>query len=196
MSLDDIIRKIHLFIGLQASISLMMFSITVFSLSTENHEEPIISHQKFAGSTDTESLELAIVLYDQVGKRFEAVPKRWMVSDKEPDILFVKFKSPKGKREIRLNKTNGDMEIRAWHSNFPEFINYMHQEGFGRRQLSDSLWLWAWSFYLELSVLALFILPVTGLYIWVVGRSVKKYWAKLSLVSPIMIVVMLWNLIR
>lgn len=196
MSLDEIIRKIHLYTGLQASIALLIFSITVLTLSTGHVEEPTVTHDKFVGDTNTKGLKLAISLYKQVGHQFEAVPKRWMVKVDEPGMLLVKFESPKGLRKIRLNKTNGDIEIRTWPSTFPQFINHMHQQSMGRRRLTDSLWLWAWSFYIELSVFALFTLPVTGLYIWVAGKSIKKHWAKLILVSSLITMVILWNLIR
>lgn len=196
MSLDTLIRKIHLYTGLQASFALLIFSITVLTLSTDENKAPTISHQKFVGNMDMGSLKLAIALYNQVGQRFEAVPSPWMVSDKEQGILRVKFKSPRGRRIIRLNKTNRDIEIKMWTNTFPQFVNHMHQESVGRRKLSQSLWLWAWSLYMEFSVFSLFVLPVTGLYIWVAGKSKKKYWANLSLASSIITMVILWNLIR
>lgn len=196
MSLDGIIRKIHLYTGLQASIALLILSFTVLSFSTEENEKPIITQEKFVGDMSKGGLKLAITLYNQVGHQFEAVPENWMIKVDEPDMLVVKFESPKGLRKIRLDKTNGNIEVRTWPSTFPQFINHMHQESIGRRRLSDSLWLWAWSFYIELSVLALFTLPITGLYIWIAGKSKKGIWAKLSLLSSLITMTILWNLIR
>ncbi len=196
MKLKIIISKIHLYSGLQASIALLLFSTVVILLYSETHQEPITSHHKFMGDINTKNLKLARAVHDQFGLRFEPVPQVWMVSKAENDIVLIQTTSPAAKREIRINKTNGDIKITSWPLTFAQFLNHMHKAHLGRRRSTDSLWLWAWTLYIELSLISLFILPVTGLYIWITGRSIKKHWAKLSLGSSVIITIILWNLIR
>ncbi len=196
MSIDVIIKKIHIYIGLQSSIALLIFSISVISLSLEEKVEPTLSQHQFMGDLNRDNLQLAKAIHKQVGLKFEAVPESWMISEKQNGTLLIKFKSPNAKRKTRLNKATGEIKITSLAMTFPQFINHMHQESIGRRRLTDNLWLWAWSIYIEFSILALFTLPVTGLYIWLSGRSAKKVWANLSLISSSVIMIILWNLMR
>ena len=196
MKLKIIISKIHLYSGLQASIALLIFSTVGIISYSESHQEPVISHHKFMGDFNKKDIKLARTVHNQFGLRFEPVPQKGRISKIENDILLINTYSPKARREIRLNKTNGDIEITLWPFSFSEFLIDMHTQSLGMRLSTDSLWLWAWSLYIELSLISLFILPVTGLYIWISGRSIKKQWAQLSLGSSVIITIILWNLIR
>lgn len=196
MKLKTIISKIHLYSGLQASIALLLFSTVVILLYSEYHQDPITSHHQFMGDINKKNIKLARAVHEQFGLRFEPEPQIWMVSITKNNTLLIQTKSPASKREIRLDKNNGEIKITSWPFTFSQFLNHMHMEHIGRRRSNDSLWLWAWSLYIELSVISLFILPITGLYIWMTGRSIKKNWTKLSLGFSIMITIILWNLIR
>ena len=196
MSLNKIIKKIHTYIGLQVVFALLLFSITVLAVSIKSEKQPKLTYQQFEGDISLANIELAKLLRKQIGLRFEPVPQQWMLSEVDAGNLVVRLKSPAAKREITLNKINGNIEIRTWPLNFTHFANYMHQESFGRRRMSDSLWLWAWSLYIEISILALFALPATGLYIWIAKKSSKQLWAELSLIGSLVIMTMLWTLIR
>lgn len=196
MSLNKIIKKIHTYIGLQAVLALLLFSIAVIAVSIKSEKEPELTYHQFEGDISLANIELAKLLRKQVGLRFEAIPQQWMLSEAVAGRLVVRFKSPAAKREVTLNKINGNIEIRSWPLTVSHFANYMHQESIGRRKVSDSLWLWAWSLYLEISILALFALPVTGVYIWISKKSPKQFWAKFSLVCSLMTMTILWNLIR
>lgn len=196
MSLDDVIRKIHIYTGLQVALALLFFSSAVITLSLDKPITPQVSHHQFVGDIKQNDLKLAIAIHNQVGLRFEHLPQNWMISEDESGRLQIKYNSPNAKRLISYNKLTKDIEITHRPKTFSQFVNHMHQESFGRRVLTDSLWLWAWSLYIEFSVIALFTLPITGLYIWLSGRQKKKYWAHLSLVSSSITMIFLWNLIR
>lgn len=196
MSLNKIIKKIHTYVGLQAVLALLLFSITVIAVSIKSEEEPELSYHQFKSDISLEDIELAKLLYKEVGLRFEAMPKKWMLSEKEKGYLVIKLKSPAAKRELTINKISGNVEIKSWPPTFSNFANYMHQESFGRRKATDSMWLWAWSLYIELSILALFVLPATGLYIWASKKTSKKFWANFSLFCSLMTMSLLWNLLR
>lgn len=196
MPLNKIIKKIHTYIGLQAVLALLLFSIAVIAVSIKSEKKPELTYHKFEGDKSLANIELAKLLHKQVGLRFEGIPQWWMLSEKDDGRLVIRVKSPAARREVILNKINGNVEIRSWPLTFSHFANYMHQESIARRKVSDSLWLWAWSLYIEASILALFTLPVTGLYIWVSKKSPRQFWAKFSLICSLMTMTILWNLIR
>jgi hypothetical protein len=196
MYFNKVIKAVHTYIGLQSVLALLLFSVTVIAVSIKSDQEVELTHYQFEGDTSLPNIELAKLLRKQVGFRFEPVPQSWMVSEAKVGRLVVRLKSPAAKRQIILNKVNGNIEIKSRPLTFSHFADYMHQESFGRRKASDSLWLWAWSLYIEFSILALFALPVTGLYIWVSKKSPKQLWAKLSLIFSLTSMVLLWTLIR
>jgi len=181
---------------LQSIVALLLFSITVLTLSTSDSVEPEIIHYQFSGHTNKDNIKLAVEMHQQVGLKFEAVPEWWKVSEDEFGKVLIRQLSPSAKREIRLNKQTSDIEIRSWPLSVSDFINHMHAESIGRRRFTDSLWLWAWSLYIEFSVIALFLLPVTGLYIWLITKSTKESWAQLSLGLSSMMMIILWNFLR
>ncbi len=196
MQLNSIIRKLHTYTGLQASIALFFFSISIISASIENKTEPFISHQKLQGSTDLENIELAKIIHSQVGLKFEITPEWWMISEEEAGNLLIKYLSPSARREVRLNKHNGDIEISAWPLSASQLFNHLHKESIGRRRASDSLWLWLWSIYIEVSIFSLFVLPATGLYMWISSKASRSRWAKPSLLASSLAMGALWHLIR
>lgn len=196
MRLNKLIRKVHTYIGLQAVVSLLLFSIAVIAVSIDSEKKIEHTYHHFKGDMSLTNIELAKLLRKQVGLRFEPEPREWMISEKVEGSLVVRLKSPVGKREVTLNKVSGNVEISSWTFTVSHFANHMHQEGLWRRKPSDSLWLWAWSLYIEFSILALFALPVTGLYIWVSKKSPKEFWAISSLFCSLITMTMLWTLIR
>lgn len=196
MRLNTLILKIHTYIGLQAVVALLIFALAVIAVSINNKNEPELTYHQFEGDISLTNIELAKILHKQVGLRFETIPQWWMISEKSTDILVVKFKSPAAKREVILNKISGNIEIRSWPMGVSDFANHMHQESIGRRKAADSLWLWAWSLYIEFSILALFALPITGLYIWVSRKSPKELWGKVSLLCSSVAMIILWISIR
>jgi len=196
MTLKKLVKKIHIYVGLQSIVALLLFSITVLTLSTSDSVEPEIIHYQFSGHTNKDNIKLAVEMHQQVGLKFEAVPEWWKVSEDEFGKVLIRQLSPSAKREIRLNKQTSDIEIRSWPLSVSDFINHMHAESIGRRRFTDSLWLWAWSLYIEFSVIALFLLPVTGLYIWLITKSTKESWAQLSLGLSSMMMIILWNFLR
>tara|TARA_B100000989_G_scaffold298166_2_gene286392 strand:- start:447 stop:1037 length:591 start_codon:yes stop_codon:yes gene_type:complete len=194
--LNKIVRKIHTYIGLQAVVSLLLFSIAVIAVSIDTEKKAEFSYHQFEGDLSLKNIELAKLLRKQIGLRFEPEPREWMISEEIKGNLVVRLKSPVGKREVTLNKVNGNIEVKSWPFSVSHFANHMHQEGFWRRKPSDSLWLWAWSLYIEFSILALFALPVTGFYIWVSKKSPKEFWALSSLLFSSATMTVLWVLIR
>lgn len=196
MTFNRIIQKIHTYTGLQAVLALLLFFITIIAVSIKSDKEPEITYYQFEGELSLTDIKLARALHEQIGLRFEAVPQHWMLSGQTDKCLVLKLNSPAAKREITINKINGHIEIKSWPLSFSDFANYMHQESIGRRKVTDSLWLWAWSLYIEISILALFLLPATGLYLWISNKTSKQTWAKYSLASSLIIMATLWNLIR
>ena len=196
MKLNQAIRKIHIYTGLQVSILLFIFSLSVFSVLENSDTKATVSTATYSGKMDGDNLEIATSLFKQLGQRFESAPEWWMLQEESKDILTVNLKSPRSHRIVRLNKQNGHIEISTKTRSFLQFSNLMHQESVGRRRFTDSPWLWAWSLYLEISIFALFVLPVTGLYIWLKGRNRTKSWASLSLAASSTAMIALWLSLR
>ena len=194
--LRNIVQKIHAYTGLQAVVGLLIFSVSaiVSTLDTESETRWLASSQTYTGAISENELELAANLHRQVGNRFEKVPQRWMISE-DNGWFLVRYYSPNGAREVRLNRDTRVVEIKSNPSNLAEFLDDMHQESIGRRNLDDSLWLWAWSLYIEFSILALFALPVSGTYLWLAARPNYRY-AQVSFSVSCVAMVILWNLVR
>lgn len=191
-----ILRKIHTYAGLQATVALLVFGVTVVTLPfAEKAPESTVS-ARFEGHPNGDDLHIARALHRQFGHRFEAVPRRWMVSESKPGVVTLKTKSPSAVRRLTVNRDSGEVLIETRRLSLPEFVNHLHQESIGRRRWTDSPWLWAWSLYLEVSLITLFILPVTGLYLWMNGRSFSRKWSKTILAISSMAMILLWNVMR
>lgn len=198
MRLSPLIRKVHIYAGLQAAVALLLFSITVIalSLSSKDTKTKEVSFYQYTGNLSLESTSLAQAVHDQVGLRFEKRPQWWMISETPDNHLIIKNYSAQSSREIQLNKSTGEIKITSKPLSLAEMANYLHLQNLGSRKTSDSLWLWAWSIYIDISVASILILPISGLYIWVTSRSYKKIWAKGSLLISSALMVILWSSLR
>lgn len=197
MKWNIFIKQVHLYAGLQATVALILFAVAVIAVSLpESDSEPEVSYSRLEGKLDVEDLQLALAMHEQLGLRFEGVPEPWMLSSGNQGELVLTMKSPRAKRELSLDRDTGMITIASWPLSVSEFANHMHQEHFGRRRLSDGVWLWAWSLYIEVSIVTIFILPVTGVYLWMVGRKLNQKLAVASLFGSLFIMVMLWHGLR
>ena len=169
------LETIHFLAGLLATLGLVLFAVATFAaiFSPESSWERSVT--TYRGATPDEipgnELELARTLHAELGERFEARPQRWMVGPQsgvelEGADLLVRYYSPRGERHLRFYADSGRVEVERERIGLPMFVNRMHQESLGRRAPGDSLWLWAWSFYLEALIVSLFVLPVTGAGLW------------------------------
>lgn|GEM_PF-3269351 len=197
MPLNSLMRKIHIYAGLQATVALILFSITVIAVSLDNSTETAqISFHQYSGDLSLDSTNLAQAVHRQVGTRFEKKPQWWMISEPSDHKLIINTYSAKSSREILLNKSSGEIKITALPFSLAETANYLHKQNIRSRKADDSLWLWAWSIYIEISLISIFVLPISGLYIWMVSRSYSKTWAKSSFLISSMLMIVLWNLLR
>ena len=126
MRLNKIVRKIHTYIGLQAVVSLLLFSIAVIAVSIDTEKKAEFSYHQFEGDLSLKNIELAKLLRKQIGLRFEPEPREWMISEEIKGNLVVRLKSPVGKREVTLNKVNGNIEVKSWPFSVSHFANHMH----------------------------------------------------------------------
>jgi hypothetical protein len=186
MTVNSLARKIHFYTGLQAMLGLCLFSLAAIIASVQTHEriEPEITQHKYAGSTTLEPDEIALRLHDQIGGKYEAVPRGWMISGNTVNEVNIVYFSPNGKREVALDLPGKTIEIKTYQNNFLQYLNRMHTESLGRRKQGDHIWLWLWSLYIEVSLLALFLLPLTGVYIWLTEKR-QQAWAMPGMVLSI-----------
>ncbi len=160
------IRALHVYGSLQAGLALSIFAISALVASVETDPERDVTRVAYDGPLLEDDLEQARAVHAVLGGRFEREPAPWMVAMEGDGRLLIRQKAPTGARQLRLDRSRREVEISAERNSFAEFLNQMHQESFVRRKPSDSAWLWAWSAYLEISILALFALPLSGLYLW------------------------------
>lgn len=197
MPFNSLIRKIHIYAGLQAAIALILFSVTIIALSLDHNVKTAeISFDQYSGDLTLESTSLAQSVHRQVGIRFEKTPQWWMVSEPSDNELIISTYSAKSSREIQLNKSSGEIKITTHPSSLTEMANYLHTQSITSRKTGDSLWLWAWSIYIDLSIASIFILPISGLYIWMTSRSYSKTWTKGCLIISSILMTTLWSFMR
>lgn len=194
MKLQRLLTKVHMYAGLQAGLGLLIFAASVFAVMFSPPLEWKVSSAQFDGTLDEDPLVAARELHEQIGLRFEMSPQRWMVSE-ENEILKVRLQSPNGRRDVSIDRTSGAMELRTARRDTLSFLNIVHQKSFGSRVRGDSLWLWAWAAYIEATLLALFFLPISGFYIWLVKRRQDRL-AVISLFCSTATMSLLWILVR
>jgi hypothetical protein len=197
MSFYSLVRKLHFYVGLQAMLGLCLFSAATIIASLHTHEktEPEITRHTYRGSTTLDPGELALRLHDQIGQKYESVPHGWMISSDPGNEVRIVYFSPNGKRDVALDLPGKTIEIRTYRNTFLQYLNRMHTESLGRRRPGDHIWLWLWSLYIELSLIALILLPVTGTYIWLTEKR-KQPWAMPSMVLSITTIAFVYFAIR
>jgi hypothetical protein len=183
-----------MYAGLQASAGILICAISVLSVTFSSPLTWETSTTNYVGSPDEDSLVAAREVHRQIGTSLESVPQRWDVSEHDGNVI-VRLKSPNGWRDVNLDRISGEMEIRATRWDVVRYLSVMHQKSFGSRHWGDSPWLWAWAAYIELTLLALFVLPISGFYIWLIGRSHERL-AILSVFLSTASMSLLWFLIR
>jgi hypothetical protein len=195
MLLTTIIKKIHMYAGLQATVALFLFCLSIIVITFPVKPEPQSSELTYAGPQTRDSLEMARSLHAEFGGKSEKLPQSWMVTEGDSGPLSIQYYSPNGHRTVLFDRHSKAVRIIASPSGVSRFLEYMHEEHVGRRDWSDSAWLWAWSLYMELSIIALFTLPVTGIYIWLSSRPDQR-WAQSSLAVSVVGMMIHWNLVR
>jgi hypothetical protein len=195
MRLNTVVAKVHIYAGLQASVGLLISALAVFVVVLDFEEEVEISYGQYTGAMLAGKLDLAKALHQQFGHRFEKVPQSWMLPASSGQRLHLRYYSANGTRDLYLDRRSGKVEIHSKPANLAQFLNGMHQESVGRRHSTDSPWMWAWSYYIELTVLSLFLFPITGAYMGLAARRSRRL-AIWSLVFSTTAMTILWVWIR
>jgi hypothetical protein len=197
MILNLLVQKVHLYTGLQASLALLIYALATIAATFHGpgNDDWEVTQAQFTGPMASDKMALAWELHAQVGLQFEPSPVDWMVSETEDGKLQIRYFSPNGSRVVKLDRESREVELRSLRNSFSMYLNRMHTEGFGRRKAGDSLWLWAWALYIELSLIALFVLPATGLYLFLDARQ-RPLWANYSLLFSGTAMAVLWYLLR
>lgn len=195
MLLNTFVQKVHVYAGLQATVALFLFSLSIIVATFPGEEQENTDYLEFTGIGEADSLGMARALHDQIGRPFEKLPQPWMVSEDVPGVVVLNYYSVNGHREVQFTREERSIRISTVPSSLSRYLEYMHQESIGRRNFSDSLWLWAWSLYIEFSVIAMFLLPITGVYIWLSKTRIQR-WAQASLILSSASMMLIWNLIR
>jgi hypothetical protein len=197
--LHDLLKKLHIYLGLLSFTILLIFGIIglyglllpppdqrirpEFGSRTEDYRPP-------PNRTDKEVAEH--VLHSVPIPLAPPPPPNGIRRNDGNDLMFQAF-SPNGLYRVTVLEKEGKVRIEHRPSLNWQYLNALHTLTIRNRSTDWRMRLWSW--YNELSIWALILMSLTGVYLWLASRP-RYRWAQISFVSGTGCFVVLWFLSR
>ena len=100
-----------------------------------------------------------------------------------------------GNHRVTVLADRGVVRVRSTRTSFAEFLNRLHSTTFRSASHIRDWRVRLWSIYVELSIWALMLMPLTGIYLWIVTRPTHR-WARASAVASLISAVLFYFVLR
>jgi len=174
------IRRVHLWLGLLACTALITFGAA--GLASAWHQRPWradaptrVQRIAFAPEAGASDVEIAEAVRRRLALPFSvALSERALRRDGEGRLTFTFF-TPNADHRVTWLAGEGAIEVAARPVALDDFLGRMHSMMFRTRAAGEDWRLRLWSLYVELSIWAVLLLPVTGLTLWLTSPARRRY---------------------
>lgn len=192
-----LLRKLHTYVGLLNFTILVIFGIaglyvTMRGDPRETTKQPDrVRTVDFDPPADQSDYDVAQLAYQHFGNKTAAAPQfhRRNASNQ----LEFEFYGPNGTEHLTVIEAEQKLRIESFDASTPEFLTRMHTMNF--KFGSYSLPLKLWGVYVELSMLSLLFMTITGVYLWLAARR-KVRWAWATAAASSVLAVALYVAMR
>lgn len=194
-----LLRKLHTYVGLLNFTILVVFGIAglyvTFHGDTRDAPAPepeSVEVVDFSPPGGLDDVQVAKIAYDQLGYTTGATD---MYPQRNADnALVVTFWGPNGKKVATFQEAEKKLRVETYSTGTSEFLSRMHTLSYTFP--SHNLPLKLWGVYVELSMVSLLFMTVTGFYLWVASRRRSLWWAQASLAVSVVLSVVTFVALR
>lgn len=191
-------RRVHIWVGLLACIAMLDFGAA--GLATAWHRTPWSgggwSERRipFEVPETADDPRVAELVRQQLRIPFSRpLDEGSLQRDAEGRLTFTFF-TVNADHKVTVLPGTGELSVRTRTTGPLDYLSRMHALTPHHEQTGD--WrLVAWSWFVELTIYAVLLLPLTGVYLWLVARRDDR-WALLSFAAGVGSFVAFWLMVR
>jgi hypothetical protein len=170
-----LVRKIHIYCGLQACVALLIFAVagivgTLKASPWAAAPATEVSEVAFEVPLDASDRQVADAVFEELALPLSKPVPGFALRHDADDRLVLRFPSPNGLTTVTVQRAAGTLRVERRHTSLGMFLLRMHEETWSPARNGRPLLLWLWSFYVELSILSLLFLALSGVYQWLALR--------------------------
>ena len=172
LSMHDLLRKIHMYLGLLSWTSLIVFGIAGLTATMRNpsESEPLqaAGTMDFAAPANSTDLQVAEVVWKKLEIPFAAEPRQWSCSRDAQNHLVVSLWTPNGTTEATVLEKESRLSLSSRRNNLAQFLNGLHTSTAVTDMPGWPIRLWG--YYNEFAILTLLGMALTGVALWLTSR--------------------------
>lgn len=196
--MNELIKKIHMYLGLMNFSILLVFGITGLAVTvagspeSRTRPEPRVEHVDFVPPGNVDDRQLAEAVYQRLQLPLAAPVPTFALRRDSENNLALDFYTVNGVTRAVVLEKEKRIRLEARRNSFWQYLNNLHATT--RVRIPD--WrLKAWSWYVEFAIWSLLAMPLSGAYLWLSSRPAYR-WAQLALASGCGAFVVLYVLTR
>ncbi|HEX7479273.1 MAG TPA: hypothetical protein VF331_15815 [Polyangiales bacterium] len=179
------LQLLHIYAGLQTCIALLIFGVAglVATWSARPGAVPPAEHTRRVPMRVDGQLndqQLALRAWQTLHLPLTQPPPDFAISHDRAGDLTFRLYTPNGETQVTVLAREQALRVAAQPADLGHFLLSMHLQTFGPVAQGGSRLLKLWALYIELSIVALGVLGISGLALWLFLRRNER-WAQLAL---------------
>jgi hypothetical protein len=199
-TITTLIKKIHIYIGLLNFSILLVFGVAGLNALLEGVSggEPEATSERiqaFTAPANVSDREIASAVYEILKPPLTApLPPEALARDKDSNLVLT-FYSPNAITNVTVIEKAKQLRIRTSQNRFWRFLSNAHAATCEDDAARSDVVMKLWTYYTELSIWSLLIMPLSGVYLWLASRP-KYGWAQIAFAGGCCLFIVLYVLAR
>lgn len=164
----QLLRRVHILVGLHASVALVLMGIAGLVASSRHGERPAPAAPEtlpLAVGDGTGMRDLLHAAVREARVPLAPVPPAWALKRDADGRLVTSLYSPNASAELRIDSTRRVVEVTRQRTTLGEFLVRLHAYTLVWPP-NGSLVISVWSLYMELSIAGLVFLALSSVILW------------------------------
>lgn len=197
--LETWLGRIHIYSGLLSSTSLAIFGIigiaaTVLPRPRDRAApEPTIEYRNIEIPGDMDDRQLADHIQADLAIPLTGPAPNWSLRRDDDGNLVFRLPTAARYHDVVVLEAEDRLRITTQPRDLWQYLFILHELTPAHVRPDFRLQAWAW--YIEFSMWALIVMPLTGLYMWLSTRP-RHRWARVSLAAGTLAIVLFYAAIR
>jgi len=170
--MHDMLRKIHMYLGLLSWSSLIVFGIAGLTATlhspSDSRPTPAVRMEEFAAAPNSTDAEVGDAIWKKLAVPFASPPGKWSYRRDSENHLVVRFWSPNGVVDATVLEKEGRLRIEAERNSLAQAMNNLHAMTTNADNPGWAIRLWG--IYNEFAIWTLIAMALTGVALWLTSR--------------------------
>jgi hypothetical protein len=170
--MHDLLRKIHMYLGLLSWSTLIVFGIAglaaTFRAPSESKPPSQARTEEFAVAPNSTDQQVADAVWEKLNVPYAGKPREWAYHRDAANQMVVDLWTPNGVTEATVLEKEARLRVETRRNNLAQFFNDLHTMS-ARTEMPG--WpIRLWSYYNEFAIFTLLAMALTGLALWLSSR--------------------------